>query len=115
MTYRIEIAEAAEVEIDAAYLWISRHSPEQAGQWHSGLLEAIESLSEWPRRCPVAREQHLFDGEVRQLLYGRGQGTYRILFAVIDASEPEQLPVVRVLHVRHGAQRSLDEDGPTAG
>jgi len=31
MTYRIDLSESAEAEMDAAYLWISRRSPEKAG------------------------------------------------------------------------------------
>lgn len=111
MSYRIDISEAAEAEIDAAYLWISRRSPEWAGRRHAGLLRAIESLAEMPRRCPLARERGCFDQEVRQLLYGRGRNTYRILFAIDEGNDGE--PTVRVLHVRHAAQRALGEAGET--
>ena len=111
MIYRIDISEAAEAEIDAAYLWISRRSPDWAGRWHMGLLQAIESLSEMPGRCPLARERANFDQEVRQLLYGRGRNAYRILFAIHEGEGEDWEPTVRVLHVRHGAQRELGEAG----
>lgn len=45
MSYRIDVSDAAEAEIEAAYLWIARRSPEWAGRWHNGLLQAIESLA----------------------------------------------------------------------
>lgn len=109
MSYRVDISEAAEAEIDAAYLWLSRRSPEWAGRWHAGLLQAIASLAEMPGRCPPARERGYFDQEVRQLLYGRGQNTYRVLFTIREGEGDDWEPTVRVLHVRHGAQRALGE------
>ena len=106
MTYRIDISDAAEAEAQTAYLWHSRSSPERAGEWYAGLLRAIESLAEMPGRCALAREDQYFDREIRQLLYGRGRNTYRILFTIIDA-EGDEDPVVRILHLRHTAQRTL--------
>jgi plasmid stabilization system protein ParE len=108
VTYRVDVSEAAEAEIDAAYLWVSRHSPEWAGRWHFGLLEAIASLSEMPGRCPLAPESGYFEDEVRQLLYGRGRNIFRILFAVHQAEDGEEA-TVRILHVRHAAQRAIGE------
>lgn len=113
MSYRVDISEAAEAEIDAAYLWISRRSPEWAGRWHAGLLQAIESLAEMPGRCPLARERDRFEQEVRQLLYGRGRNTYRILFTVNEGEGADEEPTVRILHVRHAAQRALGEGEET--
>jgi plasmid stabilization system protein ParE len=104
MTYRVEIAEAAEAEAEAAFLFIARSDPDRAGRWYAGLLSAIASLAEFPTRCGLARENEFFPVEVRQLLYGRRQSVYRVLFTVIgDLDEP----VVRVLHIRHAAQRTL--------
>lgn len=36
------------------------------------IVTAIESLSQSPKRCPLARENEYFSQEIRQLLYGRG-------------------------------------------
>jgi plasmid stabilization system protein ParE len=110
MTYRVDVSDAAEAEIDNAYLWISRYFPEKAGQWHAGLLQAIESLAEMPARCPLARERGYFEEEVRQLLYGRGRSVYRILFVIHDAAGEADEATVRILHVRHAAQQALGEE-----
>ena len=59
-----------------------------------------------PRRCAIARENDFFSQEIRQLLYGKGQHTYRILFTVLD--ELAQ-PTVRILHIRNSLQRTLGE------
>jgi plasmid stabilization system protein ParE len=106
MAFRIDVSDAADAEADQAYFRLSRYSPEFAGRWYSGLLAAYQSLVEFPTRCPVAPENPAFpDAEVRQLLYGRGRNAYRILFCIVDAE------TVRILHVRHTAQRWLGEAG----
>src|SRR5215472_10180019 len=86
MSYRVEVSEAAEAEAEALYFWILRHSPERAAIWYEGLLAAIDSLAQFPRRCPLARENDRFEREIRQLLYGSGRSTCRILFTVIEPS-----------------------------
>jgi plasmid stabilization system protein ParE len=108
MKHRVDIADAAEAEAEAAYLWMSQFSPERAGRWYEGFLRAVESLAEMPGRCPLAPENRHFEREVRQLLYGRGGNTYRILFTILEAAGDDP-PVVRVLHVRHAAQQPLGE------
>ncbi|GBO56306.1 hypothetical protein APA_4636 [Pseudanabaena sp. lw0831] len=53
MNYRIEISSIAEAEADSAFLRLSQiSSSTKASQWYSGLLEAISSLSQMPKRCP---------------------------------------------------------------
>ncbi|MEQ9482268.1 MAG: hypothetical protein RIG27_08255 [Coleofasciculus sp. F4-SAH-05] len=69
MKYRIEISSVAEAEADSAFLrFYQVTSPTRASQWYSGLLQAIESLSQMPKRCPLARENEYFSQEIRQLL-----------------------------------------------
>ena len=61
MEYQVEISDEAEAGLDAAF------------RWYIGARAAINSLSELPRRCPLARENASYpDNEVRQLLYGTG-------------------------------------------
>ena len=107
MSYRVEISSVAEAEADSAFLLLSQiTSPEKARQWYEGLLRAIESLSEMPKRCPLARENKYFSQEIHQLLYGRGRNSYRILFTIVEGNE---VATVRILHIRHAAQRTLGE------
>jgi plasmid stabilization system protein ParE len=111
MKYRIEISSVAEAEADSACLLLSQViSPEKAGQWYAGLLQAIGSLSQMPKRCPLARENEHFSQEIRQLIYGKGRNSYRILFTVL---EEQEVPSVRILHIRHAAQQTLG-DSPEA-
>jgi len=44
------------------------------------------------------------------MIYGKGTSAYRILYRIIEADE-QGLGIVRVLHVRHAAQRWLGEEG----
>lgn len=50
--------------------------------WFNGLLEAVEKLETFPHRCPLATENDAFKDEIRQLIYGRRTGRYRILFTI---------------------------------
>ncbi|PZV12326.1 MAG: plasmid stabilization protein [Leptolyngbya sp.] len=111
MKYRIEISSVAEAEADNALLRLSQlMSSTEANQWYSGLLQAIESLSHMPKRCPLARENEYFSQEIRQLLYGRGRNSYRILFTILEEQEAS---TIRILHIRHGTQQTLGQDPET--
>lgn len=107
MMYRIEISSVAEAEADAAFLKFSQaSSSERAKQWYSGLLQAIASLSQMPKRCSLARENAYFSQDIRQLLYGKGRSSYRILFTVLEDQDES---IVRILHIRHAAQQTIGE------
>ncbi len=55
-----------------------------------------------PSRCPIISESEDIGQSLRQLLYGKRTGTYRIIFDIQD--ESEEGPRVRVLRIRHGAR-----------
>ena len=73
MNYEVIIMPAAEAELEQAYLWLAQRAP----------------------------ERDAFDHDIRQLLYGKHQHAYRILFDVVGQT-------VRVLHIRHGARQRLE-------
>lgn len=107
MIYRLDLSSTAKAEAEAAFLSFSQYStPERAKDWYQPLIAAIASLKTMPRRCPIARENAFFSQEIRQLLYGKGQHTYRILFTIL---EDQPTPTVRVLNVRSAAQRAIGE------
>jgi plasmid stabilization system protein ParE len=101
MAYRCELTRWALLDADEAYEWIAQVAPGRAARWYQGLLRAIETLTDNPRRCSLAPEAEDIGQEIRQLLYGRRSGVYRILFVIRDDS------IVRVLAIRHGARRPL--------
>ncbi|NET91133.1 MAG: type II toxin-antitoxin system RelE/ParE family toxin [Kamptonema sp. SIO1D9] len=101
--YQVIIQPSAEKGIKEAYFWVSDYSPRQARSWLEGLYRAILSLEQMPRRCSFAFENNFFTEEIRQLLYGKGKNTYRILFTVTEKT-------VHILYVRHGNQQPLSPD-----
>ena len=107
MTHRIDISSVAKAEADAAFLSFAQYTPPaRAQEWYQGLIQTIASLKTMPRRCPIARESAFFSQEVRQVVYGQGKHTYRILFTVLD---DQSTPTVRILHIRNAAQRAIGE------
>jgi hypothetical protein len=87
MSYRIDFSSVAKAEADAAFMSFARFTtPERA--------EAL------------ARENAFFSQEIRQLIYGQGQHTYRIVFTIL---EDQKQPTVRILNIRNAAQRTLGE------
>ena len=103
MIYRVIIQPNAEAELDAAYLYRYQRTPQEAARWFAGCVEAINSLAQFPERCPFAPENGHFPEEIRQLLYGVRRDVFRILFTI-------QSDTVHVLHIRHGAQRYLHQE-----
>lgn len=95
MNYRVRVQPRAQREIYEAAEWFARRSYRQADRWLHGLGEALLTLSEFPGRCALAPESDGFHEPVRQLLYGRGYGAYRLLFIVREQT-------VHVVAVRHG-------------
>lgn len=100
MTYRVVIQPPARADIETAYLYIREADPAAADRWLERMEEAVRGLKRMPVRCAIAPESREFDEEIRQLLVGRRNSIYRVLF-VIRGRE------VRVLHVRHGARRPM--------
>jgi len=102
MSYRVIVETPARIEIEEALTWMSQHSPERAALWYFDLEEAIDSLRNFPARCPLASESRTFKEEIRHLLFGK----YRLLFRIEDET-------VHVLHVRHSARKPPTPDDET--
>lgn len=103
MIFSVSIQPRAERDIDEICGWISGRAPGGAIRWLDGLLDAVQTLTSLPLRCPLAPESDAFPAEVRQLIYG----SYRLLFTV-DGHR------VRVLHVRHSARQAVQSGELTA-
>ena len=97
--FKILVASPAEADIEEAYLYIAKDSPDNAVKWRVGLLAAAETLETFPERCPLAPENGPFAFEIRQFLYG----SYRLLFTI-------RQDAVVILHVRHGAREWMKPD-----
>src|SRR3989442_12450731 len=108
MEYRVELTARALAEADRARDWIAQASPERASRWYQGLLDAIASLSSHPRRCPLDRENADFAEELRQLLYGRRRGVYRVLFTIRMPTKPPSLNGPHSLSLRPRPRNKRD-------
>lgn len=105
MIFDIEFTDVADSEVQEILTWLIENAPEYMERWQEGLERSVSSLSQFPTRCPLAPEDNVFDIEVRQLLYG----PYRILFTLVDVDQNGEMDTVRILHVRHGARRWINE------
>jgi len=104
MKYEVEVADQAQIDAEEAYLWILERAPgDRATRWWNGLEKAVLSLEHMPARCPLAPEDSEFEEEIRELLYGKRQHRYRILFTI-------RAQTVIILHIRHGARDYLSPD-----
>ncbi len=103
MKYRVLIQPTAKAELREAYRWYYNKSPHAARLWLDSFLETIDALRTHPERCALAPENNAFAETIRQLLYGRKRGVYRILFTVKEG-------VVEVLHIRHASRAYLRPD-----
>ncbi|HEX3358909.1 MAG TPA: type II toxin-antitoxin system RelE/ParE family toxin [Tepidisphaeraceae bacterium] len=103
MKYQVVIQPPAQEDIEAAYLYILERAPAAADKWLSGLENSIQKLERFPTRCGIARESDEFKEDIRQQLYGKRKGIYRILFVIRGET-------VHVLHVRHSARDAFSRD-----
>ncbi len=108
-SYEVRLTEPAEMEVESAYLGRLRFGMQAAERWYAGLARAMESLAVFPHGFAHAPESDALGGNVRQLVYGKGRSSYRILYRVIDPAGQEP-GIVRILHVRHASQKRLDEE-----
>jgi plasmid stabilization system protein ParE len=94
--HRIIVQPSAQQDIAEAYGYLGGAIGWRADVWLERLDAAIQTLSDMPKRCALARENEHFPEEIRQLLFE----SYRVLFTI-------QGDRVVILHVRHKAQAPL--------
>lgn len=101
--FRVEITESAEKDLEEIWSYISQDSPEEANRFVLTLEEEVQTLEQFPNRCPLIPENELLDGNYRHLLLGK----YRAVFRISQKT-------VYVLRLVHGARlldtSSLEED-----
>jgi plasmid stabilization system protein ParE len=85
-----------------AFRWIAERSEDAAVRWYSGLLKATAKRADKPERNPIAvEESERFGITIRQSLYGRKRGVYRILYSV-------EANTVSVLAIRHSSRDLIE-------
>lgn len=98
MTYRVRLAPQAIAALEdfVRYIAEAEHAPLTASRWLQKALTALETLHEFPHRCPPAPESEHYAATIRMLIIDRCLFLYRI---------DEEAREVRVLDFRHAAQR----------
>lgn len=102
MSFPILYSQNAQEEIESAYHWIKARAPIAASKWREELISRIETLGTNPSARRLAAESSKFPQEIRQLLFGRRGGQYRILFMVKGEE-------VIILSLRHSRRQPLAE------
>lgn len=108
MTYRVILQPQALQQLEEQYQRVAKQNPRAAANWFNRFVTALESLSQMPERCAVARESELVGREVRQFLFGKRAGTRRAFFVIEDDT-------VRILAIRHSAQSDVTPEELLSG
>ena len=106
MAWRVSLAGPAEADVYAAFERTREAAPLHAERWLTRLFDAIFSLGDNPLRCPVISEAEELGYPARHLLYGKGNGVYRIIFHVSD--EDRHVRVLRVWRASRDAIGTAD-------
>ncbi|MGD0907906.1 MAG: type II toxin-antitoxin system prevent-host-death family antitoxin [Candidatus Acidiferrales bacterium] len=100
----VQDAEAYQRLLDAAARADIHEAIRQASDdiARGGLEKAIQSLEEFPKRCPRAPESRIAGLKLRNLLYGNKPNVYRVVFRIDEGKKR-----IRVLTIRHAAMDKL--------
>lgn len=102
MSYRVHVTDKALADVDSVLLWLQTKGAVAASQrWYSASWRAIDALETQAERCSLAAEAKDVGREVRELLFGKRRGTYRILFEVRGQN-------VFILRIRHSARDAFN-------
>ena len=88
--YRVEITRTAESDILKIFRYILQDNRTAAVEWIGEIEKQIDSLENFPMRCPVIPEAHELRKEYRHLIYGN----YRTIFRI----EASKVIIMRVVH-----------------
>ena len=104
MKYDVRLTAKAERDIESVLRWFAEQQTDAAaGRWVKQLENKIATLERMPMRCALAAEAPELEIELRELLFGRRAGKFRILF-VVEGS------VVLIAHIRHAARDSAGQE-----
>lgn len=97
MTYRVVVTAAAKQDLRHAFVWAAERAPQTAALWLRRFEAELQALADFPERCQLAHENSLVESEIRELIFGRRQGAYRVLFTIVGDE-------VQVLHIRRAVR-----------
>jgi plasmid stabilization system protein ParE len=101
--YHVQLTARAEADLDEILQGIQAQASTVLASWHSRMMSQIQTLSRLPHRCSIASEASDVGCELRELLFGKRRGCYRILFTIGSDT-------VTVLHIRRAARGAVTAD-----
>ena len=102
MNYRVVFTARARADVLEQFLYLADRSPAAAARWYDGIEKAVTKLGTLPERHPIAQDETEQLGiTLRQLLYGRRPGVFRILFSI-------EGDTVTLHYVRHSARGPIE-------
>ena len=87
----VEITRTAESDIQEIFEYILRDNDAAAVKWVDEIERQIDSLENFPTRCPVIPEVHELKKEYRHLIYDNHRTIFRI-------EEESKVIIMRVIH-----------------
>lgn len=100
--YRVEITKIAENGILTIFEYIQQDNPLAAIKWVKEIEQQINSLENFPKRCPVIPESEEIGREYRHLIYGN----YRTIFRI----QGQKVIIMRVIHGARLLDRRILEE-----
>jgi toxin ParE1/3/4 len=88
--FQVEITAVAESDITSIFEYISQDNPNAASKWIEEIERQIDSLENFPLRCPVIPEAKELGQEYRHLIHGN----YSTIFRIRDS----KVIIMRVIH-----------------
>lgn len=88
--FHVEITATAESDITSIFEYISQDSQNAASKWIEEIERQINSLENFPMRCPIIPEAKEIGQEYRHLIYGN----YRTIFRI----QSSKVIIMRVIH-----------------
>lgn len=106
MKHRVILQEGAiqAIEKHARYIAEECQAPLNALRWLEKILHSVDTLEEFPHRCPYAPENDSRDYVIRMLVVQ----SCLLLYNVDDNTK-----AVHIIGFRHGRQKPLTDDLPT--
>jgi plasmid stabilization system protein ParE len=102
VTYRVVFTAKARADVIEQFRYLADRSPAAAARWYAGIEKAVAKLGTQPERHPIAHDEtERFGITLRQMLYGRRPGVFRILFSVENDT-------VTLHYVRHSARGPIE-------
>jgi plasmid stabilization system protein ParE len=83
MKFQVVVTARAKQNLRDAYSWAAERAPHTAALWLQRFERELQTLADSPDRFQLAHENAFVEPEIRQMIFGRRQGAYRVLFTVL--------------------------------